>query len=843
MSTISDSKTLHESTCNVYEAVPGRLISLQKNGAFARREGGDVLLGNGFLTVRIPAEKGIIASVTSRLTDGEYPLAGDTFGFAASVAGAKGTEWMAGSDTNRDYAVALSDNAERSAAVFTTREGGLAITITYTLDRKRFWVERNLAIAASEPETKITMCRLVYGALTVSGGKINELKLGKFDTPRLVTAGNGGLFAGVGWWFYEVDKDGVYQNTKIEYEIAGRFEAAPWYVGVLAAEVGEPFTGWLWYKNFLTMRKREIDKQPSWSYWNVGWGQWGVEMDDPVAHQCVDLATRMGIRGIVFGSGAMGAGVDIVHRLARQGVRAASFQPNLSSVAENTLRKMLDLGVVSGGLFSAGRKWEDPKTVKELVDQVRSIAASGFPAAYAGDFFETADSFRAHRGIAEFYGAAREALVYTENHLGMATYGPQFQREVAVNHPDDICGFDTAHFSVDWATMLGFRHSRREWQKKYQYLMPEYGLYYYVTHYSNWGHPRLYTDPEPQQFLYPSYAYCGIGFNFHDRFGFRDSVAAVSAFSPYYVLGYLDLKMPREDVEFVRRWLEWVAKNAEVLVPARICMEDDKACVVSKVCCGKGPIFLLNYGPGRRTFRLALRIGATGGFEIRQVYPTLHGPETFHEGQTLEVSVGGESLAILDVNKSLESFPPVNPAEFPVDVAGWEKQGQDWSGGFYMPQVRSALAASADSSLPRDLLSIEQDYENLDAAGKKQMDAQGKGKLPDNFMQAYSFRDGKLVETWKIAPWAFADRVWLVYRPARPLPLSATFPSVRVNGKPARFFPRVNYWSGGKDWTAVLFFADVTELCQYGRANTVTLTGSDENPDGRCFVISAARPD
>ena len=69
MSTISDSKTLHESTCNVYEAVPGRLISLQKNGAFARREGGDVLLGNGFLTVRIPAEKGIIASVTSRLTD------------------------------------------------------------------------------------------------------------------------------------------------------------------------------------------------------------------------------------------------------------------------------------------------------------------------------------------------------------------------------------------------------------------------------------------------------------------------------------------------------------------------------------------------------------------------------------------------------------------------------------------------------------------------------------------------------------------------------------------------------------------------------------------------------
>jgi hypothetical protein len=843
MSTTADSKTKHESACTVYEAAPERLILLEKKGAFARCEGGDILLGNGCLTVRIPADKGVIASVASSLSGMEYPVTGDTFGFAASVAGVTNTEWMATPDTTRNYEVTLSDNKDRSGAVFTAKEGGLTITITYTLDRRRFWVERNLAITTSGPTTKITMCRLVYGALTVSGGRVNELKLGKFDKPRLVTVGNGGLFAGVGWWFYEVDKDGVYQNTQIGYETAGRFEAAPWYVGVLAAEPGEPFTGWLWYKNFLTMRKREIDKQSSWSYWNAGWGQWGIEMSDPVAEHYVELAARMGIRGIVFGSGAMGAGVDILHSLARQGVRAPCFQPAPSSVAENTLRKMLDRAMVPGGLFSAGRKWEDPKTVKELVEQVRTIAASGFPAAYACDFFETTDSFLAHRGITEFYGAARESLAYTENHLGMAQYGPQFQREVMVNHPDDLYGFDTAHFSVDWATVLGFRHSRREWQKKYQYLMPEYGLYYYVTHYSNWGHPRQYTDPEPQQFLYPSYAYCGIAFNFHDRFGFRDSVAAAAAFSPYYVFGHLELRMPKEDVEFARRWLEWVEKNADALVPDRICMENDNACVVSKVCGCKGPIFLLNYGPGRRTFHLTLQVGATGDFEMRQVYPTLQEPVTFHDGQTIEVSVRGESLAIMDVNESLKSFPPVNPAEFPVDVTEWKKQGEEWSGGFHMPEVRSMLAASADSSLPRDLLSIEQDYENLDAAGKKQMDSQGKGKLPDGFLRAYSFRDGKLVETWKIAPWAFADRVWLVYHPPRPLPLNAPFPSARVNGQPVRLFPRVNYWSGGKDWTAVLFFADVTGLCQYGRANMVTLTGSDENPDGRCFVISAAKPD
>ena len=39
--------------------------------------------------------------------------------------------------------------------------------------------------------------------------------------------------------------------------------------------------------------------------------------------------------------------------------------------------------------------------------------------------------------------------------------------------------------------------------------MPEDGLYYYLTHYANWGNPRRYTDPEPQQFIWSVAAYCG----------------------------------------------------------------------------------------------------------------------------------------------------------------------------------------------------------------------------------------------------------------------------------------------------------------------------------------------
>src|SRR5262249_27188244 len=157
-------------------------------------------------------------------------------------------------------------------------------------------------------------------------------------------------------------------------------------------------------------------------------------------------------------------------------------------------------------------------------------AAAGFRS-NAFDFFKAPDTYAAHRRVRDYFTAAHDQLDYTECHLGMAAYGPQFQRMVRVNHPTDIAGFDISHFPANWATFLAFRDSRREWQTKYDYLMPEDGLYYFVSHYANWGNPRRYSDPEPQQFLWRVPAYCGIQFNFHDTFGWRESIAAASAFT------------------------------------------------------------------------------------------------------------------------------------------------------------------------------------------------------------------------------------------------------------------------------------------------------------------------
>src|SRR5262249_27451657 len=158
-------------------------------------------------------------------------------------------------------------------------------------------------------------------------------------------------------------------------------------------------------------------------------------------------------------------------------------------VAKQNLATLARLHIAGGTLNHGQRKWDDPSAQPELLDELRQHAAAGYQAT-AFDFFSSADTYVAHRNVRDYFQSARDQLSYTECHLGMAAYGPQFQRLVQVNHPDDIAGFDIAHFSADWATFLAFRDSRRKWQKKYEYLMPENGLYYYLTHYSNWGNPR-----------------------------------------------------------------------------------------------------------------------------------------------------------------------------------------------------------------------------------------------------------------------------------------------------------------------------------------------------------------
>jgi hypothetical protein len=820
-------------SCDVYPALPDKLSAKSRDGVSARREGNSVLLTNDYLTVRISAAWGVITAIENKLTGQRFDLDDDQVGLEYATGDAIPQTWVARSGLARDFAVTLHNAAPSSEVVLANRRRNGPV-ITYRLHPDEFWVERKIKASGDT----LIVRRLIYGRLQAQGSS-RMLKLGKYDRPTIISREDGGLFGGIAGWFYAVGSDGIYENRAMNYDAPrGGFESEPWYVGVFKAEPGESYPGWLWYRTFLQMRKSAHDKQKSWSYWNAGWGQWGVEIDDPSAKDCIELARKLGVRSIAFGSGGSGKGLHGY-------VESANTNP----VARENLDFAGKSGIGAGFLDSSGLKerWADPISFRDKMQDLEDSARAGYRAIHF-DFFSAVDTFTAHRNVAEYFRHAREKMDYTECHLGMAEYGPQFQREVLLNHPTDLAGFDISRFSSDWATFLGFRHSRAEWQRRYDYLIPEYGLYYFLTHYSNHGHPRRYTDPEPQQLLYGPQAYCGLAYNFHDVLGFREVLAAASAFSPYFVFGYLDLKMPERDGSYARRFFQWVDENIGLLRLGRICFEDSNACVVSKVRGNEGAIYCLNYGPTRRQFKLKLHLGGKMPATLRQVYPVLGKELRVRDAEDFVTEVRGESVAILSLNDGLKTLPPTNESQFPIDVAGWSRSGAGFTAAFKMPDIRQLLTKSTNQVLPKLVLSLDELQESTpELVDKVRVSPEspltsvlawiGRGRLPVAFKKAYGFKD-RTVETWRLAPWAFADRAWLVYRPAKPVNLTGKFPQIELNGKKVELYPRVDYRGAEVTWNCPLFFADITNVCGYGEANPIVLSGVDE--PGNCYVTTAA---
>ncbi len=819
-------------TIPIYSASPAPLARPATVTPSATRDGDTLRISNDFLIAEISARTGVLRAIENRVTKQRHVLVGDVVAV---------NDWTADDATPRPFKVTLESDRDDARIILEDRAGDRMLRITYDLPARDFWLQRCVTLTPDHQETQ-KIARLTYGRLHIDGGARKTLELGKFDRPTLVTVNDkGGLFAGVAHWFYSVADDGTFANADANWQQPGAFETEPFYIGVFATEPGEPHAGWSWYHAYLERTKAAARKHQTWFSWNAGWGQWGVDIDDPAAAQYLELMHRLGINGVIFGGGGFGLGIDKFNELA-------ATDPTTKA----NLALLKKYNIAGGTLNNGGKAWDDAATFPALLDELDHHAAAGFRAT-AFDFFEAKDTYAAHRRVAEYFRRAHEKLDYTECHLGMAAYGPQFQRMVRVNHPDDIHGFDISHFSSNWATFLAFRQSRRNWQKKYEYLMPEDGLYYYLTHYANWGNPRRYTDPEPQQFLWSVSAYCGIGFNFHDTFGWRESIAAASAFTTAPVFGHIDLKMPPRDEAFAKKFFVWMKDNADLLASSRVCAETETHCVVSKIRDGKGLIYVVNYHPGEASFSLPLKTGHAGSLAIRQVYPTLEKSREMKDGDELaQIKVRGESTAIFEVNGALKSLPPENRSRFPVDLA-LARKDDGFAAQFDMPDVRDALKQATDPALPKQLLSLDQVTDTRpdlmvniapDKDGIKNKPAVkwiGKGTLPRPFLDLYNFKNDETVDTCKIVPWAYADRVWLVVRPDKPVPLTGPHPTASVNGTSTPLVPRVDHrFDQVSSWNCPLYHADITDIVRFGGMNELKLAIPGQSELPLAYVISAA---
>ena len=809
--------------CNVYPAVPTAFerYGQQPCHVFQKKE--IITLSNGFVSFGISASSGLILVVENKLTGERHPIRSDETGFSFTNEKGEKIEWLARKEADQKFEVKFERSGRECKVILTIKstDGSARTTLLYTLKKNQFWVERRLSVESG----KAKYDRLIYGGAEIPNGKINELKLGKFDSPRIISAGKGGFFCGVGWWFYEVN-GGVYQNGGMDFQSEGRFDAEPWYVGVFQPEPGEAYPGWFWYKTFLSERKLAHDKQRSYSLWNARSGYSFQPINNPDLLNFVGTAKAIGLQGITTGE---------VRGLAN-GTKLAATDPIARKVIDSYARNDVTFGLHEGDVSATN--WQSDDALQKKLNEIDAASAQGINNLTI-DFFRVTDRFSDHWRMTRFFRHVREKMDYSECHLGMAAYGPQFQREVILNHPTDLHNFDISRFSADWATLIGFRQSRREWQEKYQYLMPENGLYYFATHYSNY--PRNYEDPERQQFLYIADAWRGLAYAFHDKFGFRDCVAAQSAFSTFYVFGFLDAKIPKSDANFARDYLKWVESNAEILNRSRVCFENEDALVMSKIQNGRGALFAINYTPGKKQFKMKFEIPGNNVMEVRQIYPKRGKPFEVQSGKFLETEIAGEHLAIFEINDGLKGLPPENPNDFPLDVINWRRAGKNFESTFFMLNVRDELARQKDQTLPNRVASadqVETEIVKTKPAGKSL------GKLPREFLDAYGFEEDKFLPTWKVAPWAFADRTWFVYVPENPPKLNEEKPVLILNGKTIPMTPRVRYnprtrLANPEKWDATMWFADVTEDCCYGGKNEIVLTGIKENKLGACFITSS----
>lgn len=186
----------------VRPAVPDELSKRGAESARAVRTPRGVSLSNGFLVVEIDTRDGLIAALENKLTGERNDYAGDEAGFSFTEAAGRPIAWQARAGLEQQFEVEIADDEATGAQlVLSTRtgDGAAQVRLHYQLERGRFWIERRLSVETGA----VTYNTLTYGGVRVPNAEVRELKLGKFDAPRLVKIGKGGLFAGVGWWFYE----------------------------------------------------------------------------------------------------------------------------------------------------------------------------------------------------------------------------------------------------------------------------------------------------------------------------------------------------------------------------------------------------------------------------------------------------------------------------------------------------------------------------------------------------------------------------------------------------------------------------------------------------------------
>jgi hypothetical protein len=205
--------------CTIYPAEPPQLASLEGATATALSKEDGIVLANGYLEVQLSPDSGVMTSLTNKLTGQIFEIQGDQVGFSLledkgdqppdrdQRQSQKTSAWYARAADKKVFDVSLQSDESGAVAELRFRPDGLTISLLYRLGANDFWIERRLKVEAVSGELHFDS--LDYGRAVVPQADRRQLELGKFDRPAFLTVGNGGVFTGVGWWFYGVSPEGI----------------------------------------------------------------------------------------------------------------------------------------------------------------------------------------------------------------------------------------------------------------------------------------------------------------------------------------------------------------------------------------------------------------------------------------------------------------------------------------------------------------------------------------------------------------------------------------------------------------------------------------------------------
>ena len=823
-------------------------------------------MGNGFLEAEWRLSPFLhLSSLGNRMSGNEFPFVLREVFRLTTDGGTLGPENL--------NLLKVEEIEEPEAVHFCVRfEGkGLELELHIRLGVNRHFLQQWLCVHSPAESIRLREVNLLALEAT-GGGPVRVVHLNQMDEScgaAFLPGEEGGLFSCIEFPYYqtEVNDQSIFQGYQLSriIEPEGAYKSQILTLGVFRNEEGSE----AWFREYLAATDPPFKEIPTLLHHGFGQGDlfpWSESLE-----RYYELEDELDLSIIYFaGSG----------NVANRSLEAREpYREGLKSLTKRGKRPVTNVG------WSPRREGTCfVERVQEMEILVEGLAEMGYrvinhdglnsPHCRDGDCSHDPEDpvqrFQDYEGlIGVFRKAAAAGIDYQEGHIGFWSLGPFAARELSVIHAYDWQVFPQ-HLSAGQAIFETWLDKTKTSYKRY--LLPIYKYRGQVSYYRLWEEDK---HPLPAGDVIVSWNWNRQDGGFHDAIGWRNALVGAMAMGVNFNFSYLAPDILEEDLAFTRKWLEWEKDHVEELLRLRLCADDPLVDVISKTGKNGGFVFCMNRDWLDRTVEVEIAL-PVNTWEVKEIYPIerfLGGSASgnFESGESIRLHLAPKSVVVLELRPAaadgsvrvfgakvlttrendrggIEADLSI-PVDIPKTTIGfrsegrlqdiqvdlsqrfyvpglvdWAREGETFVTSFTLPEVQTA-GQDSDEAVPATVRIVDELSETADRLVRQLLDLPTTGDLN--------------VDTWRMYPWAFANKVYLVLEFDSAPEVSEEHlmsPRVGVNGQDVTVAPKFRFGRGEEDLLlSNFFFSDVTQFLRSGSENRIEVTP----PDGIKLVKGA----